>query len=172
MYKLNTVNDIREVFQYKYKVGDFVIDRTNQKTIEIIGASFIADEPFIFGTPNQEYIDAEINWYESMSTNINDIYLGKKAPPKAWKYTGNKHGEINSNYGTLIFSDKYHNQYTKVLEELKKNPLSRRGTMVYNRPSIWVEYNENDKNDFICTNSVTYSIRDEQLNCVVQMRLI
>ena len=42
--------------------------------------------------------------------------------------------------------------------------------MVYNRPSIWAEYNENGKNDFICTNAVTYYIRDEKLHCVVQMR--
>jgi len=42
--------------------------------------------------------------------------------------------------------------------------------MIYNRPEIWVEYNENDKNDFICTNAVTYYIRDNKLHCVVQMR--
>ena len=42
--------------------------------------------------------------------------------------------------------------------------------MIYTRPSIWLEYNENGKNDFICTNSVTYYIRNEKLHCVVQMR--
>ena len=42
--------------------------------------------------------------------------------------------------------------------------------MVYNRPSIWVEYNENGKNDFICTNAVTYYIRNDELQSVVQMR--
>ena len=42
--------------------------------------------------------------------------------------------------------------------------------MIYNRPSIWEEYNENGKNDFICTNAVTYYIRDDKLYCVVQMR--
>jgi thymidylate synthase len=50
------------------------------------------------------------------------------------------------------------------------NPDSRRGSMIYTRPSIWTEYNENGKNDFICTNSVTYYIRDSELHCVVQMR--
>ena len=42
--------------------------------------------------------------------------------------------------------------------------------MIYTRPSIWQEYNENGKNDFICTNSVTYYIRDNLLHAVVQMR--
>jgi thymidylate synthase len=42
--------------------------------------------------------------------------------------------------------------------------------MIYTRPSIWLEYNENGKNDFICTNSVTYYVRDNKLHAVVQMR--
>ena len=42
--------------------------------------------------------------------------------------------------------------------------------MIYQRPSIWREFKEDGKNDFICTNAVTYYIRDEQLHCVVQMR--
>ena len=42
--------------------------------------------------------------------------------------------------------------------------------MIYTRPSIWVEYNEHGKNDFICTNAVTYYIRNDELQAVVQMR--
>ena len=37
--------------------------------------------------------------------------------------------------------------------------------MVYQRPSIWREFKENGKNDFICTNAVTYYIRDGYLHC-------
>ena len=33
-----------------------------------------------------------------------------------------------------------------------------------------VEYKENGKNDFICTNAVTYYIRDRYLHAAVQMR--
>jgi len=84
--------------------------------------------------------------------------------------TANMYGEINSNYGHLIWSEKLYNQYDQVVCELTNNPDSRRGSMIYTRPSIWTEYNENGKNDFICTNSVTYYIRDSALHCVVQMR--
>ena len=84
--------------------------------------------------------------------------------------TANHHGEINSNYGNLIYNAKHYNQYYNVLSELRNNPDSRRASMVYQRPSIWVDYNDNGKNDFICTNAVTYYIRDDQLHCVVQMR--
>ena len=135
----------------------------------MIAASFLADEPAIFGTPSKEYIKNEIKWYESQSTNIYDINPDAE-PPEAWRYSANQSGEINSNYGHLIFSDKFYNQFDRVVNELNTNPDGRRSTMVYNRPSIWTEYNENGKNDFICTNAVTYYIRDNYLHCVVQMR--
>lgn len=168
---MNQVNDIREIFVNALEHEQFSTDKTGCKTIEIIGASFIADEPAIFGKPNEEYIEAEIEWYASKSTNITDIYPeGDKEPPQAWQYTANVHGEINSNYGHLIWSKKYHKQYDKVLKELLTNPDSRRASMVYQRPSIWLDYKEQGKNDFICTNAVTYYIRDEALHCVVQMR--
>jgi thymidylate synthase len=165
-----TVKDIRKHFIDELKNKNFTLDKTGQKTIEIIGASFIADEPAIFGQVNQEYIDSEIAWYRSQSTNINDIFNDGRSPPKAWQLSSNDHGEINSNYGTLIWSKKYYNQYNNVLRELRNNPDGRRASMIYNRPSIWVEFDENGKSDFICTNAVTYYIRNKLLYAVVQMR--
>ena len=162
--------DIREIFGELLYAEDFTIDRTGARTIEIIGASFIADKPSIIGKPNDDYIKAEIAWYENQSTNINDIYPARRNPPEAWVKTANEHGEINSNYGYLIWSEKYCLQYERALDELLSNPDTRRASMIYTRPSIWLEYNENGKNDFICTNSVTYYIRNEKLHCVVQMR--
>ena len=164
-----TIAAVREYFINQLRFSKFTTDRTGAKTIEMIGASFIADEDAIFGKPNHDYIDAELEWYDNQSTNINDIPYGDK-PPQAWQYAANEHGEINSNYGHLIYSDKYYCQYEKVINELEANPDSRRASMIYTRPSIWEEYNENGKNDFICTNSVTYYIRDNRLHAVVQMR--
>ena len=164
-----TVNDIREYFIQELRDENFTVDRTNSKTIELIGASFIADEEAIFGEPNVPYIDAELDWYLGCSTNINDIRY-KDEPPKAWQYAANEYGEINSNYGKLIFDDKYYRQFDNVVNELNHEPDSRRAVMIYNRPSIWTEFDENGKNDFICTNAVSYYIRDGYLQSVVQMR--
>jgi len=169
MYQVNNTADIKEVFKKHLKAENYVTDKTGVKTIEILGASFVADKPAIFGTPNEEYIKAEIDWYNSKSTNINDIFEDKE-PPQAWQYSANKHGEINSNYGKLIYSGKYHKQYDKALNDLLINNDTRRASMVYQRPSIWKEYKENGKNDFICTNAVTYYIRNNMLHAVVQMR--
>lgn len=162
------VKDIREHFKKELEAERFTIDKTGAKTIELIGASFIADEDAIFGTVNQEYVNQELNWYRNMSTNINDIR--EKEPPAAWKYAANDHGEINSNYGYLIWHPKFHHQFDKALNELMDNPDSRRAIMIYNRPSIWEEFNENGKNDFICTNAVCFYIRDDKMHCCVQMR--
>ncbi len=164
-----TVDDIRQYFIQELRDENFTVDRTNSKTIELIGASFIADEEAIFGEPNVPYIDAELDWYLGCSTNINDIRY-KDEPPTAWQYAANKYGEINSNYGKLIFDDKYYRQFDNVVNELKYEPDSRRAVMIYNRPSIWTEFDENGKNDFICTNAVSYYIRDGYLQSVVQMR--
>jgi len=167
---LNSVKDVREFFIAELKDEAFTIDKTGQKTIEMLGANFIASEPAIFGTPNQEYIDAEIKWYESESTNINDIYGVDGNPPAAWQYSANDNGEINSNYGHLVFGYKYFRQFHRAFDELWDNPDSRRAQMIYNRPSIWVEFDEGGKNDFICTNAQTFYIRDNILHMVSQMR--
>jgi thymidylate synthase len=170
MYNMMNVWDIREYFIEELKAERFTTDKTGAKTIEMLGASFIADEPAIFGTPVKSYIDAELAWYESGSTNIMDIHGLDKDPPAAWQYAANENGEINSNYGHLVDSPKFYNQYYSAIEELIDNPDSRRAQMVYNRPSIWVEYNENGKSDFICTNAQTFYIRDNKLHMVSQMR--
>ena len=167
---IGTVKNIRDAFKGMLMAEDFTIDKTGAKTIELIGTSFIANEPAIFGEPSEAYIAKEIEWYKSQSTNINDIYGEERDAPAAWKYAADKHGNINSNYGKLIFSKEYHNQYANVIDELRNNPDGRRAEMVYNRPSIWAEFDKGGMSDFICTNAVTYYIRGDKLHCVVQMR--
>jgi len=134
----------------------------------ILAASFLADDDHIFGEVNRAYIDSEIAWYNMQSTNIYDLPV--EIIPKAWINTANEHGEINSNYGYLIYGDRSYCQFNQVVRELVNNPSSRRAQMIYTRPSIWIEYYENGKNDFICTNAVSYYINDGRLDCVVQMR--
>lgn len=161
------VKDIRNILIEKYNDKDFIIDKTGVKTIEIIGASFIANEPAIIREPNYDYIKRELVWYESQSLNIKDI---PGNTPKIWEQVADKNGFINSNYGYLVFSDENYNQYDKVLEELRKNPNSRRANIIYTRPKIWIDYKSNNRSDFICTNNVMYLIRDNKLNAIVNMR--
>ena len=161
------VEDIRQHFIDELMDSNFVTDKTGVKTIEMIGATFEADEPTIFGEVNDEYVERELEWYRSMSLFVEDI-PGKT--PAIWQQVASKHGKINSNYGWAIWHSKNYCQYENVLHELMNFPNSRRAVMIYTRPSMWDDYNENGMSDFMCTNAVQYMIRDGQLVAVVQMR--
>lgn len=167
MYKRCTVADVRAEFIHLLKTESFVTDKSGVQTLEIRSASFLADEEAIFGTPNRDYIRREIDWYESQSLNVNDIPGG---PPTIWKQVADKEGYINSNYGWCIWSPDNGSQYSKVLNELKAQPNSRRAVMIYTRPTMWDEYYLNGMSDFMCTNAVQYMIRDDKVHAVVQMR--
>jgi thymidylate synthase len=162
----NTVSDVRKKFVQKFKDNEFVTDKTGVKTIEIINASFIADEVAIFGTPNQDYINREIQWYRSQSLSVNDLV----PTPEIWKMISSDDGKIHSNYGHLVHSASNHHQYKRVREHLSLDQNSRRAVMIYTRPTMHLEYNLNGMSDFICTNAVQYLIRNDKLHAVVQMR--
>lgn len=160
------VSDIRHLLGGKLFDEEFVEDKSGVKLIEIIGESFICDEPTIFGTRNEEYIAKEIKWYESQSLNIYDM----KCPPKIWCDIADSNGYINSNYGWMIFSTTNGNQYNRVLNELRENPTSRRAEMIYTRPSMHTDYRLDGMSDFCCTLGVDYFIRKNKLHAIVKMR--
>lgn len=164
---MTTVNEIREQFKDKLVTEKFVVDKTGVKMIEIIGASFLADEETIFGPVNWDYVNREIEWYNSTSLNVNDI-PGKT--PEIWKQVADPDGFINSNYGYLVYHPDNGYQYDRVKEELIKSPYSRRAIMIYTRPTMHSDYNFNGMSDFVCTNAHQYVIRNGKLHVIVQMR--
>lgn len=173
--RMYTVLDVREKFVELFLNKQFTsVDRegsmttlVGDTTLEIVNASFIADEDSIFGEVNWDYVKREEQWYNSMSLNVNDIPGG---PPAIWKAVADKDGFINSNYGAIIYSNWNGKQYENCVKELKSNPGSRRATAIYNRPSMWEDYNRNGRSDFLCTNAVGYLIRNGKLHANVQMR--
>jgi len=161
------VNNIRQALKIKLNTKEFVTDKSGVKTIEILNAAFIADEPALFGTVNEDYVKRELDWYLSMSLNVNDI---PGEVPAIWKMVADKDGFINSNYGWCVYSKDNGNQFIKVAEDLAKNPDSRRANMIYTRPSMHEDYDKNGMSDFMCTNNVQYVIRNGQLHALVYMR--
>jgi len=163
----NYVHDIRSEFADMLERGEFVTDKGGQRTIEIINASFIADEKSIFGVINEDYVKRELEWYRSLSLCVNDIPGGA---PAIWKQVADKYGRINSNYGWCIYSADNHHQFVKVVDELVKSPLSRRATMIYIRPTMHEDYCRDGMSDFMCTYSTQYYIRNGLLHASVFMR--
>jgi thymidylate synthase len=152
--------DIRNLFAELY-IGD------DAPTVEILGASFEADEAAIFGTPDEDYIKREYEWYALQSRTVDNFPGGA---PTIWRQISGAGGHINSNYGWCIWSGENYYQYNHVLQELKTNPQSRRASMIYTRPTMHRDAFWEGAQDFICTNAVTYYIRNNELHAVVQMR--
>lgn len=159
--------DIKSKLIELYNNNEFVIDKNGGKTVEIINANFIADKPYILREQNNEYISREIEWYKSESRYVKDI---PGVVPEIWNSISSTDGKINSNYGWCIFSKENGSQYDHVLSELKMNENSRRATMIYNRPSMHTDYKENGMNDFICTTSNQFFIRNNKLVSLYVMR--
>lgn len=162
-----TIDIVRQLLAGQFMRGNF-----ENGTVELIGTSFIANEPAIFGKPNEDYIRREIEWYLTEVPNIDFL---EHPIPAIWQAVASADGDVNSQYGFLVFNDDNGGQYNHVLNELRHNPGSRRGTMVYNRPSIHTDATRDGMNDFICTNAVNYFVREDDggesvLDAVVQMR--
>lgn len=142
-------------------------NKTVNGTLEIVGESFLANETTIFGNPNHDYTDRELDWYRSGSLNVNDIPGG---PPKIWQQVADEDGYINSNYGYLFFDEENGSQLENVVRHLLADRNTRRATAIYTRPSMHTDWNADGMSDFICTNAVQYLIRGGELVVVVQMR--
>ena len=164
---MKTVHEIRQEFAQLYLDKKFVTDKSGVKTVEIMGASFWATSPLIFGAVNEEYVQRELDWYKSQSLNVNDIPGGT---PAIWKQVADKEGYINSNYGWCVYSDENNNQFAHAVTELEDRPDSRRAIMIYTRPQMQTDFCRDGMSDFMCTNAVQYLIRDGKMHASVSMR--
>ena len=144
-------DDIKKLLVEKYKNQDFRITKSGVKTVELQNVQFIADKDYILREPNYDYIKREIEWYESQSLNVYDI---PGETPTIWKSCADVNGEINSNYGWMIWSKENGSQYNNCIWNLVNDPATRNAVMIYNRPSMHVDATSNHKHDFCCTYAV------------------
>ena len=81
-----TTEEIKELLLTKYEKGDFRIlgggnDKQQTKTVELQNIQFVANKDHIIRKPNYDYAESEIQWYHTMSLNVNDIPGGA---PTMW----------------------------------------------------------------------------------------
>jgi thymidylate synthase len=141
-------------------------------TVELIGINIQGLDPlqsvldFKVKKTNEEYCKKELDWYLSQDLNVypqmQDIQI--------WKQVADKGGYINSNYGWCIFHHDNYNQYDNCLNTLKRDKNTRQALMIYTRPSIHYDWNENGAHDFICTVNVQCFIRNNKLIYLVNQR--
>lgn len=157
---MKKVNDIRQLFKEKYHNNEFRIFKDGTKMVELQGIQFECDEDFILREPNYDYAQREVEWYESQSLNVYDI---KGNVPAIWKQCADVNGDINSNYGWMIWSKENGSQYQNCLWQLVNDPVSRQATMIYNRPSMHIDAVSNHKHDFCCTYAVQCFLNETEI---------
>jgi thymidylate synthase len=149
---------------------DFVIDKSGTRVVEIIAPRIelnpLQDLLTFNGRKSPEkYIAKEKQWYLSHSISIQDV-----SDVQIWNEVCDDNGEINSNYGNLVFSRNNFSQFSNVAKSLSNHKESRQGIIIYTRPSIHYEWNSHGCSDFICTLTQQFFIRDDELISVTSMR--
>lgn len=149
---------------------NFIIDKSGVKMVEILAPKIILDPNQMtldFGerSTNIDYILKEMDWYDSANLNIKQV-----EDVKIWKACTDSRGEINSNYGNLVFSRNNYSQFDNIIKTLKNHKESRQAIIIYTRPSIHYEWNSHQCSDFICTNFQHFFIRNNKLHCITSMR--
>jgi len=112
---------------------------------------------------NEDYLHKEKEWYASKSLNaLTDITI--------WNNIKDLSGQVNSNYGHLVYSKSNFNQFFHTIKKLKEDRNTRQAVIIYNRPSMHLECNDLGGKDFICTMYNHFLIRENKLHCIVSMR--
>jgi thymidylate synthase len=160
------VDNIRVQFATKLIQEDYAEDGN----LEIINASFLADQNVIFGKRNELYQIAELAWYLERSKSVHRLGEIYGKVPKVWQQVSSSDGTVNSNYGHSIFSHDNYYQFESAKNQLIVNRNTRRAVMIYNHPNMQQQYKDKGMNDFICTNNTQVLIRNNKLHYIVNMR--
>ena len=157
-----------------YESPQFESAPRGQKVKEIVGASFTILNPrdripYVAGRKfSITYMVAELLWY--LSANDKTEWISKYS--SFWKDISDDGITANSAYGARLFKPHHKiaqgrlNQWNYVVNELRKDPDSRRAIMHIRVPDDSVDA----KLDVPCTLALQFFIRDGKLHQVVNMR--
>lgn len=141
----------RETKPREFKVKEILL-----QTLEIDPHYPIVDftsRPF-----NYKYFGGEIGWYLRKEKTLEYI----KPFSSFWNKLTNESGEINSNYGELLFGE----QLRWCYDSLKNDKDSRQAIAFLNQPKFQITGNK----DFVCTMYLNFFIRDNALNMKMTIR--
>ena len=129
---------------------------------EILNANLVIEDPTQFLT-NRTYLSyafAELIWYISGELNPERII----PYAKFWDSIRNYNETVNSNYGHYIFSSDYPSQYDECKKLLLEDNDTRKAVIQIFDPSTKLTQ------DTICTETIQFLLRDDELHCIVNMR--
>lgn len=143
-----------------------------QRINEITNCKFTIQHPEYCFYKNErrssqfKYIAAELLWYLSGDKSVDFISQFSKF----WKKLENCDDTINSNYGWLLFYEKYApvwtTQWQWAYKSLYDDKDTRQSVMHFNLP----KHQFFDNKDFVCTMYGDFLIRDNKLHFTIHMR--
>lgn len=154
----------RTIFNTLQKQGKYCSPR-GQRILELEDYTYVL-KPYVrffnFKTRkmNLDYIKKEFLWY--LKGDKYDTSICEHA--KMWKSLINEDGSINSNYGQYIFGEQ--NQFDSVINTLLNDKDSRRASIVI----LSEKHLSSETNDYPCTYSLNFRIREGKLRMSVRMR--
>ena len=170
---INTINN--KVFRNANEAYEYIHDRILQEGTEFGGTKALFNVGFYITDPkdrkiinkerkwNEEYAEAEWQWYLSGDPKIStlgDIY-GKV--PEIWKRMADPDGKVNSNYG---YQWERNGQLDMILETLKHNKDTRQACIsIYDGKEI-----SDYAFDTPCTYAIQFTIVHGRLDMCVTMR--
>ena len=170
---INTINN--KVFRNANEAYEYVHDKILQEGVAFGDTKALFNVGFYITDPkdrkiinkerkwNEEYAEAEWQWYLSGDPKIStlgDIY-GKI--PEIWKRMANPDGKVNSNYG---YQWERNGQLDMILETLKHNKDTRQACIsIYDGKEI-----SDYAFDTPCTYAIQFTIMHGRLDMCVTMR--
>jgi len=141
-----------------------LIDTRNGDTLELIDQKMVLTNPTFLGVSDpsrmfkKQYAIAELLWYVGRDRAVGN--MGELA--SIWNDIKDKHGHVESNYGTYIFGE----QWEWVVNELNMDPESRRAVI-----AIYTNgHKYSNEKDHPCTTSIQFLVRDEYIHLIWNMR--
>ena len=107
---------------------------------------------------NWKYLAGELAWYLKKERTVD--YISNFS--KFWGNLTDEGGEINSNYGDLLFGD----QLYWCLNSLRSDKNTRQAIAFLNQPKFQYVGNK----DFVCTMYLNFFIREDTLNMKMTIR--
>ena len=170
---MNTINN--KVFRNANEAYEYLHDKIIQEGVAFADTKALFNVGFYITDPkdrkiinkerkwNEEYAEAEWQWYLSGDPNVNalgDIY-GKV--PEIWKRMADVNGKVNSNYG---YQWERNQQLDYVIGLLKTQPDTRQACVSIYDAKEWECYTR----DTPCTYAIQFTIVHGRLDMCVTMR--
>lgn len=158
------ITQIKSMFWKTLKDGQVVFPRGRMiREIGDLQLMVHPDYPFMCFKNRRyplNYFKEEMKWKLSADPYNDSI----KQHAKMWESVQNKDGTFNSNYGQYWFGEQ--KGFWTVVEELVRDMHSRRAVI----PMLSKEHMTPQTTDTVCTESIGWRIRDNQLVTSVHMR--